>query len=42
MKRSELRENIFKLLFMAQFNSQEEMRNSCVCILKPRSRAGRT
>ena len=25
MKRSELRENIFKLLFMAQFNSQEEM-----------------
>ncbi len=25
MKRSELRENIFKLLFMAQFNSPEEM-----------------
>ena len=25
MKRSELRENIFKLLFLAQFNSQEEM-----------------
>ena len=25
MKRSELRETIFKLLFMAQFNSTEEM-----------------
>ena len=32
MKRSELRENIFKLLFMAQFKSvRRKCRNSCVC-----------